>query len=66
MAQDPLSLLCVEPHFPGRLGAIADWLVRRRGYRVHFYCHQADPPELWPESVGRGLELNDDCREALR
>lgn len=57
MAQDPLNLLCIEPYFPGRLGAMADWLVRRRGYRVHFFCHQADPPELWPESVGRGLEL---------
>jgi glycosyltransferase involved in cell wall biosynthesis len=57
MAQDPLCLLCVEPYFPGRLGAVADWLVRRRGYRVHFYCHQADSPELWPESVGRGIEL---------
>lgn len=57
MAQTPLCLLCVEPYFPGRLGAVADWLVRRRGYRVHFYCHQADPPELWPETVGRGLEL---------
>lgn len=57
MAQDPLCLLCVEPYFPGRLGAVADWFVRRRGYRVHFYCHQTDAKELWPESVGRGLEL---------
>ena len=57
MAQDPLNLLCVEPRFPGRLGAVADWLVRRRGYRCWFYCHQADPPELWPEATGRGLEV---------
>jgi glycosyltransferase involved in cell wall biosynthesis len=57
MAQDPLCLLCVEPYFPGRLGAVADWLIRRRGYRVHFYCHQVEPQELWPETVGRGLEL---------
>jgi glycosyltransferase involved in cell wall biosynthesis len=57
MAQDPLCLLCVEPYFPGRLGVVADWFVRRRGYRVHFYCHQAEAPELWPSSVGRGLEL---------
>jgi hypothetical protein len=33
MVQDPLSLLCIEPHFSGRLGAVADWLVRKRGYR---------------------------------
>ncbi len=57
MAQDPLCLLCVEPHFPGRLGAVTDWLVRRRGYRVHFFCHQAEPRESWPPSVGKGLEL---------
>ena len=57
MAQDPLCLLCVEPYFPGRLGAVADWLVRRRGYRVHYFCHQAEAPPLWPETVGRGLEL---------
>ena len=57
MAQDPLCLLCVEPYFPGRLGAVADWLIRKRGYRVHFFCHQADTQELWPETVGRGLEL---------
>ena len=41
MAQDPLHVLWVEPHFPGRLGAVADWLVRRRGYRCSFYCHTA-------------------------
>ena len=38
MTQDPLHLLCIEPRFPGRLGAVADWLVRRRGYRCWFYC----------------------------
>jgi hypothetical protein len=41
MAQDPLALLCIEPCFPGRLGAVADWLVRRRGYRCQFYCANA-------------------------
>ncbi len=56
MAQDPLQLLCVEPRFPGRLGSVADWLVRCRGYRIWFFFHKADPPERWPESVGRGLE----------
>ena len=57
MAQDPLHLLCIEPHFPGRLGAVADWLVRRRGYRCQFYCHGAEAKEHWPASVGKGLEL---------
>jgi glycosyltransferase involved in cell wall biosynthesis len=53
----PLHLLCVEPRFPGRLGAVADWLVRRRGYRSWFYCNSADPPEFWPESVGQGMDV---------
>ena len=57
MAQDPLHVLWVEPHFPGRLGAVADWLVRRRGYRCWFYCHTALAREHWPASVGHGLEL---------
>jgi glycosyltransferase involved in cell wall biosynthesis len=57
MAQDPLHVLWIEPSFPGRLGAVADWLVRRRGYRSTFYCHTADPRASWPESVGKGLEL---------
>src|SRR3954447_531800 len=57
MPQDPLHLLCIEPRFPGRLGAVADWLVRRRGYRCHFYCASAGPIESWPESVGKGLDL---------
>jgi glycosyltransferase involved in cell wall biosynthesis len=57
MAQDPLNVLWVEPHFPGRLGALADWLVRRRGYRCWFYCHTADARELWPSSAGQGLEV---------
>lgn len=56
MSQPPLNLLCIEPQFPGRLGAVADWLVRRRGYRCWFFFHQAGPPETWPGSVGRGLE----------
>jgi glycosyltransferase involved in cell wall biosynthesis len=57
MASDPLHVLWVEPHFPGRLGAVADWLVRRRGYCGWFYCHTASPREHWPASVGRGLEV---------
>ncbi len=57
MSQFPLHLLCVEPRFPGRLGAVADWLVRRRGYRVSFFCHNADPRALWPESTGKGLDV---------
>lgn len=57
MAQDPLCLLCVEPRFPGRLGAVADWLVRKRGYRCWFYCHGVDPQDRWPGSTGRGLEV---------
>jgi glycosyltransferase involved in cell wall biosynthesis len=57
MAQDPLHLLCIEPRFPGRLGAVADWLVRRRGYRCQFYCTAADSQDYWPPSVGRGLEI---------
>jgi glycosyltransferase involved in cell wall biosynthesis len=57
MAQDPLHALWVEPSFPGRLGAVADWLVRRRGYRAWFYCHTLEPRESWPAAVGRGLEV---------
>ena len=57
MPQDPLHLLCIEPSFPGRLGAVADWLVRKRGYRCQFYFANAETPEHWPESVGKGLEL---------
>jgi glycosyltransferase involved in cell wall biosynthesis len=57
MAQDPLHLLCIEPTFPGRLGAVADWLVRKRGYRCQFYCHRVEPREGWPETVGQGLEI---------
>lgn len=57
MPQDPLHLLCIEPRFPGRLGGVADWLVRRRGYRCHFFCHSAGPKESWPESTGRGMEV---------
>ena len=50
-------MLWVEPTFPGRLGAVADWLVRRRGYRSWFYCHTLDPRESWPVSVGQGLDV---------
>jgi glycosyltransferase involved in cell wall biosynthesis len=57
MAQEPLHVLWVEPNFPGRLGAVADWLVRRRGYRCSFYCHTVDPRASWPASVGKGLEV---------
>jgi glycosyltransferase involved in cell wall biosynthesis len=57
MTEDPLHLLCIEPRFPGRLGAVADWLVRRRGYRCRFLCAGADPPELWPDSTGKGLDV---------
>ncbi len=57
MAQEPLNVLWVEPHFPGRLGAVADWLVSKRGYRSTFYCHTADPRASWPASVGKGLSI---------
>ena len=57
MPQDPLNLLCIEPHFPGRLGWVADWLVRKRGYRCHFFCHNAAARESWPESTGRGMDV---------
>lgn len=57
MLQDPLSILVIEPKFPGRLGAVADWLVTRRGYRASFFCHTVAPPEFWPRSVGKGLEV---------
>src|SRR5262245_33260325 len=57
MPEDPLHLVCIEPRFPGRLGWVADWLVRKRGFRCQFYCNGAEPPEHWPASVGKGLEL---------
>jgi glycosyltransferase involved in cell wall biosynthesis len=57
MAQDPLHLLCIEPRFPGRLGGVADWLVRHRGYHCWFYCASTDPTEHWPASAGKGLEV---------
>jgi glycosyltransferase involved in cell wall biosynthesis len=57
MSQDPLHVLCIEPRFPGRLGGVADWLVRRRGYRCWFYCNSADSQDRWPASAGRGLEI---------
>ncbi len=57
MAQDPLHVLWIEPHFPGRLGAVADWLVRHRGYRGTFFCHRVEPRDTWPPSVGQGLDV---------
>ena len=36
---------------------MADWLVRRRGYRGTFYCHTLEPRENWPASVGQGLDV---------
>jgi glycosyltransferase involved in cell wall biosynthesis len=57
MAQDPLHLLCIEPRFPGRLGAVADWLVRRRGYRCRYLCAGTDAPEFSPASAGKGLDV---------
>lgn len=57
MAQDPLHVLWIEPGFPGRLGGVADWLTRLRGYRSWFYCHTTGPRSHWPGSVGRGLEV---------
>jgi glycosyltransferase involved in cell wall biosynthesis len=57
MAQDPLNVLWVEPSFPGRLGSVADWLVRHRGYRSWFYTHTADARSSWPVSVGKGLDV---------
>lgn len=58
MAQDPLSLLCIEPRFPGLLGPVADWLVRKRGYRCQFYCANAIPDRVfWPPSAGRGMDV---------
>ncbi len=57
MPQDPLSILVIEPKFPGRLGAVADWLVTHRGYRASFYCHNVASPEFWPGAVGKGLEV---------
>jgi glycosyltransferase involved in cell wall biosynthesis len=53
----PLHLLCIEPRFPGRLGVVADWLVRRRGYRCQFYCNTVADRAFWPASVGHGLEV---------
>lgn len=58
MPEAPLHVLWVEPRFPGRLGAVADWFVRRRGYHCVFYCHTADPPEHWPASMARGLNVS--------
>jgi glycosyltransferase involved in cell wall biosynthesis len=50
-------LLCIEPSFPGRLGGVADWLVRHRGYHCWFYAAHIEPRDRWPESVDRGLNV---------
>src|SRR5262245_18200005 len=57
MSQDPLHLVCLGLHFPSRLGLVADWLVRYRGYRCHFFAASADPMEQWPASAGKGLTV---------
>lgn len=59
MAQDPLHVLWIEPSFPGRLGAVADWLVQHRGYRSTFYCNSVEPHHGggWLQSVGEGLTV---------
>jgi glycosyltransferase involved in cell wall biosynthesis len=57
MAQDPLHLLCIEPSFPGRLGTVADWLVRKRGYHCRFCCTRTESQDYWPQSTGNGLEV---------
>jgi glycosyltransferase involved in cell wall biosynthesis len=57
MAQAPLSILCIEPLFPGRLGATADWLVRKRGFRCRFYCNTSEAREHWLAAVGQGLDV---------
>jgi glycosyltransferase involved in cell wall biosynthesis len=53
----PLRLLCIEPRFPGRLGAVADYLVRRRGFRCQFYCSTTAARETWPLAAGKGLDV---------
>ncbi len=57
MPQDPLNVLFVEPRYPGRLGPVADWLVRCRGYRCWFYYNKVEPREHWPNSPGPALEM---------
>ena len=57
MTEDPLHLLVIEPRFPGRLGGVSDWFVRKRGYRVTTLCHSPAAPEFWPTAVGKGLEV---------
>src|SRR6516225_7421263 len=68
MAQDPLHLLCIEPRFPGRLGPVADWLVRRRGleliqFNVGGAAREASVP--WTRLLERGLCYAYGCWEVL-
>jgi glycosyltransferase involved in cell wall biosynthesis len=57
MAEGPLSLVCIEPRFPGRLGAVAAGLVRTCGYRCRFYCATVETRDLWPATAGHGLDV---------
>jgi glycosyltransferase involved in cell wall biosynthesis len=57
MPGPPLNLLCVEPRFPGRLGQVAEWLARRRGYRVRFACHQLDSSDDRTSAHGPRIDV---------
>ncbi|HVW01777.1 MAG TPA: glycosyltransferase [Planctomycetaceae bacterium] len=57
MTATPLRLLCIEPWFPGRLGGVADWLVRHRGYHCWFFAAHIEPRERWPASIDHGLNV---------
>ena len=54
MAQDPLHVLWVEPHFPGRLGAVADWLVQAQGLSVLVLLPHRRPPRALAGVGGAG------------
>ena len=54
----PTSRALDRASFRVSFGAVADWLVRRRGYRCTFYCHRVEPRDTWPASVGQGLDVN--------
>ena len=53
----PAACALDRASFPGPAGAVADWLVRRRGYRARFIATQLEPRENWPASVGKGLDV---------